>query len=784
MGSSLAFPVEHTHVSSLGELARQIDCDRLGSFSVLDFTGFSLPKVSCSEDIESLSSDDIACFSRRAYDDISALVSLSSCKNFHSYLRCFPSANLSSDGLQILNSIYTGSLRSLQSEYLHLRICSLSLPEIHPSERIASHILSLLTSQFLPSDCSLSRDYSLYCRVTRSEKLSLDEVGLSMHPNEWNCVFVFGGASAITYECLKTVVHSRTRIFLFGRRSNDDIGPVIKVLAQYPNIRSYVLACEPQHCKNISQLRARITYLESQKELSSILSRLENRCESVTYISVDLTSSEVLAKALQDYELDDVRPTAVVYSAGLLRDSLFRDKSFETFFSVISVKAAGILNVFRHVDFSCCHSIYLFGSVSGTYGNKGQTDYSAANESLFRIAKIFSGMLPNQKTVVLNWGPWADVGMATPEVISQFESRGIYPLLSRQAVRCFLRSVNTKACGFHSPIYGYADWNDLELTFNTGLPPNMSSVQKLRSQYVYSGSALRHFIEISESTTDSYLLNVPLLKTPLLRHHVLGDNYVIPLAFFVELFLHSLLENRQSEGPLVVENLRCLRGVQSALDREYISILLTWKSPSGAAGLSADVRTTDSAYANYSAWLRTDLEFVEEPELPTLDLGESTKILPSPEHCYINYLFHGPSYQIICEIVSITDSSITATVVLAGASSDLSVFRFPFWICPPPLFDSFAQLALIWRRIHDGSTALPSSFSCLTIFRPELLTGSLTVQLANVAPDGDILTFDVYVFTHDGVLCLVVRSMQCTCSPALSRLNLEWHKHQSQSLGL
>jgi NAD(P)-dependent dehydrogenase (short-subunit alcohol dehydrogenase family) len=72
--------------------------------------------------------------------------------------------------------------------------------------------------------------------------------------------------------------------------------------------------------------------------------------------------------------------------------------------------------------------LVFFSSVSGRFGNGGQSDYSAANEFLSKLADELSRSWPGQ-VVAINWGAW-DAGMVSDELRKIYASRqlGMIPL--------------------------------------------------------------------------------------------------------------------------------------------------------------------------------------------------------------------------------------------------------------------------------------------------------------------------------------------------------------------
>jgi KR domain len=68
--------------------------------------------------------------------------------------------------------------------------------------------------------------------------------------------------------------------------------------------------------------------------------------------------------------------------------------------------------------------LVFFSSVAGRFGNRGQSDYAAANEVLNKLAVYLDGQWPG-RVVSMNWGPWLKTGMVSAEVQREFEARGV-----------------------------------------------------------------------------------------------------------------------------------------------------------------------------------------------------------------------------------------------------------------------------------------------------------------------------------------------------------------------
>ncbi len=124
-----------------------------------------------------------------------------------------------------------------------------------------------------------------------------------------------------------------------------------------------------------------------------------------------------------------------MHGAGILDDKLLRDKTPESFARVYATKVDGaraLADALRpDVGF-----LVLFGSVSGVFGNRGQADYSAANDALDTLARAWAHRFTG-RVVSVDWGPWSG-GMVTPELEREYARRGIGAIDHDAGVACLL----------------------------------------------------------------------------------------------------------------------------------------------------------------------------------------------------------------------------------------------------------------------------------------------------------------------------------------------------------
>jgi acyl transferase domain-containing protein/thioesterase domain-containing protein len=100
----------------------------------------------------------------------------------------------------------------------------------------------------------------------------------------------------------------------------------------------------------------------------------------------------------------------VWHAAGVLSDGLLRSQNAITFKRVYAPKAFGAWTLHQACSKSPLAACVLFSSVAALLGGAGQANYSAANSCLDASSSMRRATGVTASSV--QWGPWADVGMA------------------------------------------------------------------------------------------------------------------------------------------------------------------------------------------------------------------------------------------------------------------------------------------------------------------------------------------------------------------------------------
>jgi len=146
------------------------------------------------------------------------------------------------------------------------------------------------------------------------------------------------------------------------------------------------------------------------REVRRNLDALRATGAGVAYGVADVRDGAALGRLMEGWRARFGPPAGLIHGAGVIQDKLLRDKSAASFDRVFGTKVEGALNLLRSVDPEALRFAAFFSSIAGRFGNRGQADYAAANETLNKLALWLDARVPG-RVVSAIWGPWSGVGM-------------------------------------------------------------------------------------------------------------------------------------------------------------------------------------------------------------------------------------------------------------------------------------------------------------------------------------------------------------------------------------
>jgi len=241
-------------------------------------------------------------------------------------------------------------------------------------------------------------------------------------------VLATGGADGITAEVVKRLAgRTGTRLALVGRT------PLAPAEAEPEELRRIE---DPADLRRALIERRRAAGpavpAEIERELRQLLKARRVRATveacrqagSVTeYHALDVRDLGAFGALIDELYARHGRIDGVLHGAGVLEDRFLRDKTAASVARVFETKVNGAIALARGLRPETLRFLVFFSSLSGRFGNAGQTDYSAANEYLNKLAVHLDHQWP-ARVFSIAWGPW-NTGMISDGLRTAYAERGI-----------------------------------------------------------------------------------------------------------------------------------------------------------------------------------------------------------------------------------------------------------------------------------------------------------------------------------------------------------------------
>ena len=259
-------------------------------------------------------------------------------------------------------------------------------------------------------------------------------------PGKDDVFLVSGGGHGITAKCIARLAEKyHSKFILLGRTGLKDDINWLKNCGTKREIQDMLVARMRE--KNIKQKPKEISDMVNsyyaQLMIRNTMEEISRAGSQVLYYPCDITDENEVKKALKDAVPKVGAITGFIHGAGVLADKYIHDKAEKDFDLVAGTKIFGLNSCLNNVDMGNMKYIILFSSVAAFFGNKGQTDYSMANEVLNKMAYLLKYSYPSCKTIAVNWGPW-DGGMIDKALKEALASRDISVIPVEKGVDLFM----------------------------------------------------------------------------------------------------------------------------------------------------------------------------------------------------------------------------------------------------------------------------------------------------------------------------------------------------------
>ncbi|MET9734669.1 SDR family NAD(P)-dependent oxidoreductase, partial [Streptomyces sp. NPDC006458] len=530
-------------------------------------------------------------------------------------------------------------------------------------------------------------------------------------------VVVTGGGRGITAACtIELARRHRPGLLLLGRTPLAD-EPAWAQGVETGGLKAAAAAQlkasgEKPTPKRVEQLYGAVV---GAREIRQTLADVQAAGSTVEYLAVDITDPAATTAALAPYK---ERITGLVHGAGVLADQLIANKKASEIERVFAPKLTGLRSVAAALDSDILRHIVLFSSVAGFFGNRGQSDYAMANETLNAWASSFKQRHPGARVTSLNWGAW-DSGMVSPQIKAVFQERGITLIPVDAGARLFTEQFDAQRAADVVTVLGpTTPLSEPERPAQTGTVTVRRSI-------------------------------AGLVDDPIVADHVIGGTPVLPAVVALGWAVGAV---ERSTGTEVreVRDFSVRKGIlfdDTLPERPELAM-----TPAGDS-VEVAIQAADAKGAvrpHYAAVVTPGTTPAEATVagLPALGSGRDAASLYTD-----GTLFHGPALRGVRRVLAENESRLVLECELAELRPEGGAFggtRFA-----PGTADLLLQAGLVWVRLFRGTAGLPLSVARVTLHRslpdgaPFLLvvepaeggsssTAALTITAC--APDGTVLT--------------------------------------------
>jgi NAD(P)-dependent dehydrogenase (short-subunit alcohol dehydrogenase family) len=628
----------------------------------------------------------------------------------------------------------------------------------------ASAVADLLTEELLCRDGLTEIGYSGGRRTTlRSVAAPLGSVPSGLRLDRDSVVLVTGGARGITADTAIELARAfQPRFVLLGRsplpaaQEPADIAGVTD-LRQLKAILLDRLQTGGQR-PTPALIEGAVKRIRNEREIRDNLAALRALGSEVEYRSIDVCDAAAVGALIDGLYASYGRIDGVVHGAGVIEDKLIGEKTPESFERVMRPKVAGALALVRKLRPQNLQFLVFFSSVSARYGNRGQCDYSAANEVLNKLAGRLNAQWPG-RVVSMNWGPWqTEGGMVSPELAARFKAAGVELIEVPAGCRAFLAEL----------MHGRKQ--DVEVVFGGPLTieqqvPGLKVAAQTGSVFPMEAVVTRHADGKLEASIDT---NPE--RHIFLQDHRIDGKPVLPMVLALEIFSEIAAAVKPDLPLTTIRNLRVLQGVTyaEATGRD----LRVEGAMFNGAGLPTTFEMalkSPSGQMHYRAQIECGGKRPPAPK--RLELVNSRPFPLSVAQAYDQWLFHGPMLAGILDIVAMGDNGIIANLRPSEPRGLIQPAPAGHWVVDPVVTDSSLQLTLIWARAVFDQTPLPSAMESYVHVAPLTAAREVRCEIEILSQPGNpTLRCRPCFYNESGQILGWMEGMEVTMSKSLNRL--------------
>jgi NAD(P)-dependent dehydrogenase (short-subunit alcohol dehydrogenase family) len=324
-----------------------------------------------------------------------------------------------------------------------------------PVEQLSDYMLTELNDRKGPVEVGYVKDRRITWRAIDGQFPRNCEPSNLVDSN--STLLVTGGGRGITSAIAEELSRQfQANLVLVGRSPapQGEESPDTADLESAAEIKAALIARFKKEGKQPAPAAVQAEYsrLMRDREIRGALERIRAAGSNVIYRSADVRDESAMAAVIAEAEATFGGIDGVIHGAGVIEDKLICDKTPESFDRVFGTKVESAMILSRLLDFDRLKFFALFSSIASRYGNRGQSDYAAANEVLAKLA----WRLDREhacRTFAVDWGPWSGIGMVS-DLEKHLVARGLKLIAPEVGVRFFVEELRRGRKGESEVIIG------------------------------------------------------------------------------------------------------------------------------------------------------------------------------------------------------------------------------------------------------------------------------------------------------------------------------------------
>jgi NAD(P)-dependent dehydrogenase (short-subunit alcohol dehydrogenase family) len=556
-------------------------------------------------------------------------------------------------------------------------------------------------------------------------------------------VLVTGGARGIVFECVAELARETgCKLLLTGRTVLPEGNPTW-IDAAPDEIDGVIRGREIELVRS-KQARLgeakRIGVKErAQWELARNIKRLESMGIETRYEVCDVSDDEAFAACVAKVKAGEAI-RGVVHGAGVQRSKLIGELQDDAVALTLRTKINPLLTLLETLDWSEVRLLSCFGSITGMFGNAGQTDYALANSLLSWMTKCIGSMYPNLLAQAIDWTAWTGTGMVTDEEAKRFQEVGIVPVDVETGVAVFMAGLTETT---HRQLAAFS----------------------ANAQFVAGRSLAEHPVSarpLERLTGENGRARFLLDKDVYLKQHLVNTVPVVPGTFVSEIFNEAVSDEQVDLCDILFRRTLWIR--EEELETEVVRqgdslLLLPSKRPelTGKALVTQSYATCKVAGSKPGAGAKLEFSKADLKALTTAAGNGRISFYNMLDEKFAHALKTGPVFRGVKSVVE-RNGSFFGAVTLSDEA--LSVFELPGkLVFNPVLADMAVQIASAWAMEKKEVMAIPRTIGRLHVAGEtrnrdavvickarEITAEQITVDLAVRELDGRlIMTMDELV---------------------------------------